>query len=228
VSYLKEGAGPRPARRVVLAGLASVILGSGLGGLSSGGLAPAFAQVSQASEARKPIIDLYNGLQAVMRMSGASFQQRFERLAPVIDRVFDLETILRTSVGLVWNQLAEQQRQALFTIFRTYTSATYTANFDKDDGEKFEVLPQTRLSGNDQIVQTRLIGSSGEPTRIDYVMRSGAMGWRIVDVLLDGTISRVAVQRSDFRSLLRSGEPTPLIDSLRRKVADLSGGAIRP
>ncbi len=32
-----------------------------------------------------------------------------------------------------------------------------------------------------------------------------AGGWRIVDVLLDGSISRVAVQRSDFRSLLGNG-----------------------
>ena len=29
-----------------------------------------------------------------------------------------------------------------------------------------------------------------------------ADAWKAVDVLLDGTISRVAVQRSDFRSLL--------------------------
>ncbi len=45
-----------------------------------------------------------------------------------------------------------------------------------------------------------------------------------MDVLLDGSISRVAVQRSDFRSLLEGG-PSALVDSLRRKVADLSGGA---
>ncbi len=54
--------------------------------------------------------------------------------------------------------------------------------------------------------------------RIDYVMRGGAGGWRIVDVLLNGSISRVAVQRSDFRALLESGNPAALIDSLKRKV----------
>ena len=40
------------------------------------------------------------------------------------------------------------------------------------------------------------------PTPLDYVMRQGEKGRRAVDVLLDGSISRVAVQRSDFRSLL--------------------------
>jgi phospholipid transport system substrate-binding protein len=58
-------------------------------------------------------------------------------------------------------------------------------------------------------------------------MRTSTMGWRIIDVLLDGTISRVAVQRSDFRALLASGDPAPLINSLKRKVVDLSGGTMR-
>ena len=164
-----------------------------------------------------------------MRMGPATpFQQRFDRLAPVIDRAFDLETILHTSVGLRWNSLDEAARKTLFTVFRTFTIASYTANFDKDAGEKFEVLPQTRPAEGDLIVQSKLIASNGEPIRINYLMRNGGMGWRIVDVLLDGSISRVAVQRSDFRALLASGDPGPLIDSLKRKVAELSGGTIRP
>ena len=85
-----------------------------------------------------------------------------------------------------------------------------------------------RASGADQIAQSLLITPKGERIRIDYVMRAGAAGWRVVDVLLDGSISRVAVQRSDFRALLGSGDPAPLIDNLRRKVAELSGGAMRP
>lgn len=181
-----------------------------------------------AAEARQPVTELYEALEAAMQMGrGVPFQQRFDRLAPVIDRTFNLDAILQTSIGLRWASLSETARQTLFTVFRAFTVASYTANFDNNGGEKFEVLPQTRTSGADIIVETKLIASSGEPIRIDYVMRNGPGGWRIVDVLLDGSISRVAVQRSDFRSLLASGDPNPLIDSLRRKVADLSGGAIR-
>ncbi len=56
-------------------------------------------------------------------------------------------------------------------------------------------------------------------------MRREHGGWKIVDVLLDGTISRVAVQRSDFRDVLAQGGATALIASLERKAADLTGGA---
>ena len=183
----------------------------------------------RAGDPRAAIVDLYTNLQIVMRLGTATpFQQRIDRLAPIIDRDFDLDTILRTSVGLRWQTLDEASQQRIFAVFRTFTIASYAANFDKDAGERFEVLPQIRASGTDQIVQSQLITPAGEQIRIDYVMRGGPGGWRVVDVLVDGSISRVAVQRSDFRSLLASGDPTPLVDSLRQKIAELARAAMRP
>jgi phospholipid transport system substrate-binding protein len=194
---------------------------------------------AQGGDPRQGVSELYVGLQTVMRMGPAApFQQRFDRIAPVIDRVFDLDTILQSSIGLRWSSLDEAARQSIFAVFRTFTIATYVENFDKDGGLKFDVLPGLRASGTDEIVQSTLTPPNGELVRIDYVMRAGppAQGekqpepreWRVVDVLLDGSISRVAVQRSDFRALLTSGEPGPLIDSLKKKIVDLSGGAMRP
>jgi len=196
-----------------------------LAGGCAAGIGESRAQATIA-DARQPVSDLYAGLEAEMR-AGGTFQQRFSLLAPVIDRVFDLNTILQTSVGLRWPSLDEASRGTLFTVFRAFTIASYTANFDKPGDEKFEVMPQTRPSGQDVIAESRLIPTGGDPVRIDYVMRTSTMGWRIIDVLLDGTISRVAVQRSDFRALLASGDPAPLINSLKRKVVDLSGGTMR-
>ena len=57
-------------------------------------------------------------------------------------------------------------------------------------------------------------------------MRQTAAGWKAIDVLANGAISRVAVQRSDFRSLLSQGGGPALVGSLQRKVADLSSGAL--
>ena len=184
--------------------------------------------IPRAAEAQKPVNELYAGLQGAMQMgsSGAGFQQRFARLAPVIDQAFNLDAILRTSVGLRWASLDEASRRDLASVFRTVTIASYTANFDST-GSKFQLLPQTRPSGDDLIVESRLLPANGDPVRLDYVVHSGPAGPQIVDVLLNGSISRVAVQRSDFRALLASGSATPLIASLRQKVADLSGGTMR-
>jgi phospholipid transport system substrate-binding protein len=64
------------------------------------------------------------------------------------------------------------------------------------------------------------------PLKLDYVMRRGPDGWQAVDVLTDGAISRVAVQRSDFRQLLVSGGVPALVAGLSHKVANLSGGML--
>ena len=69
--------------------------------------------------------------------------------------------------------------------------------------QQFTVEPQTRPVGNgEQVVCTRITSPSGDSHELDYVMRNTGSVWRVVDVLADGAISRVAVQRSDFRRLL--------------------------
>jgi phospholipid transport system substrate-binding protein len=45
-------------------------------------------------------------------------------------------------------------------------------------------------------------------------------------VLLNGTISKVAIQASDFSALVTTGDASQLIAALKAKVATLSGGAI--
>ena len=86
------------------------------------------------------------------------------------------------------------------------------------------MAPQTRQSGADVVVQTEIAPASGEPTRVDYVMRDGGSGYKAVDVLVDGTMSGVAVNRSDFRAAFDQGGAAGLEQTLQRKTAALSGG----
>ena len=181
--------------------------------------------LAQGSGPAAPIQRLDDALLQIMRMGrSASFAQRSAVLTPVVQQVFDLPQILQVSVGLRWPSFPPAEQAKLLDVFTRYTVASYVANFDSYDGQHFEILPQTRAVGADRVVATQLVPRSGDPTRLDYQMRHGAAGWRVVDVLLDGSISRVAVQRSDFRSLIGSGGPERLIASLQRKVANLQSG----
>lgn len=184
----------------------------------------AFAQGDEALD--RPLKALYDGLVASMKAgSAAPFANRFEKLAPAVDGAFDLETVLKVSVGLRWDGMDADVRDRLFKAFRRFTIATYVANFDKYDGEVFTVLPGFREQGGDRIVATEMAGG-GQKVRLDYVMRGEGDTWRAVDVLLEGTISRVAVQRSDFRKILASGDAPALIANLNRKIVDLSNGGL--
>ncbi|MGI4976750.1 MAG: ABC transporter substrate-binding protein [Janthinobacterium lividum] len=176
-----------------------------------------------------PIEALDGALITAARNGKQAFADRYNALAPVVERALDLPAILQTSVGPHWTDLPAEQQQQLLSVFRTFTVASYVANFNKFNGEQINLLPETRTVGQEQVVETQIVPGGGKPIRIDYVMRQGEDGWQAVDVLLEGSISRVAVQRSDFRALLGTGgNADALIASLQKKVADLSGGAMKP
>ena len=189
--------------------------------------APAATAFAQGAGPIAPITALNDGLLQVMRAGKATpFAVRMAILTPIVQSSFDLMQILQNSIGPArWPSIVGQQRTDLMDVFTQFTVASYVANFDSFNGEKFVIAPDLRTIGADQVVQTRIMGSAGEATRLDYVMRQSAAGWQVVDVLLDGTISRVAVTRSDFRALLGDGNAARLIDSLRGKVAGLAAGA---
>ena len=199
-------------------------------GLAWTGAAVSLRQPMADPAAIVPIRELCDNLLRIMRAGATTaFAQRFAMLAPVIDRVFDLSAILQVSVGPTWSSLPPDQHSALLTAFRRYTIANYVNSFDNYNGQRFEVQPDSRSLGNgDQVAQTRIISSSGELHELDYVMRQTAAAWKAVDVLADGSISRVAVQRSDFRRLVARGGGQALIDSLNQKTVDLSGAAALP
>jgi phospholipid transport system substrate-binding protein len=187
-------------------------------------LSPACGVANGAtSGAAEPVQQLIDGLTRVMKAGRTvPFSQRFDMLAPVIDRTLDLTAILKASVGATWDNLPPDQQATLLKAFRRYTVASYVDGFDEDN-EHFVVSPEPRISGDEQIVRTLIIQDGGEQHRLDHVMRQGPAGWRIVDVLADGAISRVAVQRSDFRQLIKQGGAAALTKSLESKTADLFG-----
>jgi phospholipid transport system substrate-binding protein len=154
----------------------------------------------------------------------SSMEERYRTLTPVIERVFNLPTVLAASVGLAWARMPEAKKAQLEAAFHRYTISSYVSNFDSYNGQSFEILPPARqLPSGDVVVQTRLNRANASPIRLDYVMHQGPAGWQVVDVLTDGAISRVAVQRSDFRSLLMSGGVAALTAELSRKTANLTG-----
>jgi len=187
---------------------------------------PAGAQTANNAGSMGPIQRLNAALLAAMRSGpNMSFAQRVAVLTPMIEQTFDLDAILAASVGLRWPALPDDQKAEVGAAFRRYTVASYASNFDSYDGQAFQVSPDVREVGNGEVVvRTKLVARDGTSTTLDYVMRDGQSGWKVVDVLAGGAISRVAVQRSDFRTLLTGGGVPALTTALQNKVANLSGG----
>jgi phospholipid transport system substrate-binding protein len=151
---------------------------------------------------------------------------RYARLAPVVDRVFDVASMTRLAIGSSWATLPPAQQQQLIEAFRHYIAATYADRFDSYSGEQLQVTGEQPYNA-DVIVQTKIVKSDGETTTLNYLMRQNQGSWRISDVYLDGTISQLAVQRSEFNSILRREGVDGLVMALNRKADLLSRGVAR-
>jgi phospholipid transport system substrate-binding protein len=67
-------------------------------------------------------------------------------------------------------------------------------------------------------VQTKITKLKGDSVSLNYRLRENAGSWQISDVYMDGSISQLATQRSEFHSILEREGVDGLIMALNRKV----------
>jgi phospholipid transport system substrate-binding protein len=191
-------------------------------------IALALPRTAEASDVTAPIEQLDAALlQAMKAGKTAPFQQRYDILAPAVTRAVDLDAILALGVGPGWASLPSDQQAALKSAFQHYSIATYVSSFDDFSGERFELYPPA--SGSDPVVRVKIVpGKPGDDTHVlGYAMRQGSAGWKAVDVTADSSISEVAAQQDQIRSLFHSGGAAGLLARLQQKTSELSGGVLR-
>jgi phospholipid transport system substrate-binding protein len=132
----------------------------------------------------------------------------------------------RLAIGPTWATLSPAQQQQLVEAFRHYVAATYADRFDSWSGEQLRVTGE-RPYNDDVIVQTKIVKTNGETTTLDYLMHQNQGTWQISDVYLDGSISQLAIQRSEFHSILRRDGVDGLVMALNRKTDLLSKGVAK-
>ena len=138
---------------------------------------------------------------------------RYRRLDPVVQDAFDLSLMTRFAVGPAWASMSDADHQALVRAFGRLTVANYAHNFDRYDGERFEVSPTVQTRGPDKIVQSRLVPKDHAPVNLVYRMRQSDWAWKIVDVYYDG-VSQLTTRRSDFAGPAAAGGAKALLTHL--------------
>jgi phospholipid transport system substrate-binding protein len=145
---------------------------------------------------------------------------RYQKLEPIVLRLFDVPYMARLSIGPSWARLATDQKRRVSQAYGRYLTALYATRFDGYSGERFEVLGEQQIK-HATMVKSRIVKSNGEPVSINFVMHDNDIAWQARDVYLDSAISEVATRRSEFASLLRTSGIDALIASLNKKADDL-------
>lgn len=158
----------------------------------------------------------------VAAMHDGSYQGRYDSLTPAMNRAFDFASMTRIAVGPSWYNLQPAQQDALVDAFRRFSIATYASQFDQYSGERFEAAGPSEVAPQGLIVRTIMQPAGGKPIKFNYLLHRAGGGWRIVDIYLEGTISQLAVRRSEFASVLAQSGPDGLAHLLDQKVKRLA------
>ena len=182
------------------------------------------AVAAEADPAAGRIRGFYDMLLETMKQARTlGVKGRYDRLAPAVRNAYDLPAMTRIAVGLQWKTLTPEQQSALIEQFSRMSIATYASRFDGYDGERFEVEPGTEPRGANRIVRTRIVQKQQEPVTLNYLCHETPQGWKAIDVYLSGTVSELATRRSEFASILKTGGPDALIETLRTRADKMLG-----
>jgi phospholipid transport system substrate-binding protein len=152
------------------------------------------------------------------------YEGRFKRLQPVMQEVFALDYMAEKSLGQRWSDLSEADRATWRQLFGEFTVANYAANFDRFTGQRFDMLGEEASTNDTALVKTKVVSPGTDDVALTYRLQKMSGTWKIIDVYLKGTVSELALRRSDYASVLERDGFTALATALRSKIADLAAG----
>jgi len=162
-------------------------------------------------------------LQVMKDADALGFKGRYDALEPVVSKSFHFPLMMQIATGRYWKQSSKQQQQSMSTAFARISIGTYAARFDGYSGQSFMTINEKPGPQKTVLVKTELMNPGGDDVNLTYVTRKIKGNWRIIDVLLGGGISEIAVRRSEYRNILKAGGPDQLISILEDKAGKLGG-----
>jgi phospholipid transport system substrate-binding protein len=140
------------------------------------------------------------------------------RLAPVVDRVVDVDGVALFCLGRYLRDATPQQRQEYLRLFHAVLLRSVSGRLGDYAGVTVTVdRGQERDDG--VVVSSVIDRPNSQPAHVDWLVANEGGSLRIIDVVAEGTSLRLT-QRSDYSSYLsrNNGSVQALIDALRRQV----------
>lgn len=175
-----------------------------------------------ADLAKRAIDHFHAGLLEIMKHAKElGFQGRTDKLTPLMQQTFDLDFMASKTVGRYWRKLSDEDKLRWARIFARFTTANYAGRFKGYSGEQFITLGCEDAARGTQVVLTKIIIPDEKDVELNYRMIERDGKWKVIDVFLNGTVSELALRRSEYSSALKRDGFDRLIASVETKIADL-------
>jgi len=187
--------------------------------------APPAAGTPAVPAAGTPVVEKLHGVivETMKEADALGYEGRYQRLEPALRATFDFDFMAEKAVGRHWRKLSEADQTRMRDVFARFTLATYARRFSGYTGERFDTHSEELAPRDTVFVRTQLVRPDGEESiEINYRLHETAAGWRVIDVLLRGTVSELALRRSEYSSVIKRDGFEALMTTLEEKIADLS------
>lgn len=173
----------------------------------------------------KVIGEFHKSLLEVMKNAKSlSAKDRYKKLEPAIDRAFGFSFMIKLASGTSWNKINSQYKDDLKKAFRRMSIATYAYRFKGYSGQRFVTTGTTSGVRGTRLVLTNIVSPQenkrDEIIKLTYVTKKFGSSWKVIDILLNGSISELSVRHSEYRAILRNINGASILSKTLNKKAD--------
>ncbi len=186
--------------------------------LAIAALAPAQAAVDTA-RATAFIQTAGDELVAAINNTSLNAAARQERVATILRRSVDVETVGRFVLGRFWRVATPAEQQEYLRLFEESLIRNLAGRFGEFQGVRFALGRSQSRTEDDALVSTIVTRPGGTAFNLDW--RVAEMGGqpKIVDLIAEGTSLRLT-QRSEYSSVIQrgGGQVAALLTAMRAQA----------
>lgn len=170
---------------------------------------------------------LVNQATHILQIQGIPVEQRRAQLRGLAERHLDFPIMARSALGTHWQDLSDRQRHDYVQLFTAFIEDAYLNRIQGYLDLKFTFVGQT-LNGMDHArVDTYVVQTNGETTRLNFELELKGDEWRIYDVEING-VSMIGNYRVQFERVINDHGFDALISQLGVKQKELANLLGRP
>lgn len=180
------------------------------------------ADIDTAGGPTRPVHQLHSTLLEVMKNTDElGYQNRYDRLKPVITSLFDTPLIAKVILSRYWDDLNDEQKSRFINLFNKLSTATYASRFDDYNGEEFHEVAVEDLHKGRKLVKTELQRRNKKPVKLDYLVHENNGEWQIISVIANG-VNDLSMKRAEYAVVIRDKGYNGLLEDIQSKIKNLN------
>ena len=184
----------------------------------------ALSSPARASDPETTVGAFHDDLIEVMKDSkNLGISGRYNKFLGQLDRYFHMPLMVSFVSGEYWSKGDLDARRKLNEAARRMSAGELAVLFSGYGGETFKTLGSRVIKDGSVLVETALKRTSDSDVKVTYRLRKFDEKWRIIDVLLDGTISQLIKRRDEYRRTLEDSGIPGLTRLLNAKADEILG-----